>query len=165
MKHFGSECGRQKICMWPCEKIETVQEKQHYWNKRKENQLHDKCSWIHATSKDDKMSSKEQLISAKIKCYCSMYNNVKIAHKTSNTIQKILAYKITGKIYKFNSSGIYQLNCQNCGKKYTGQTGGSFHRRSFKYRNSNSTFAKHLYVTGHSFGLMEHIKDTLHFVK
>jgi hypothetical protein len=61
------------------------------------------------------MSSKEQLISAKIMCYCSVCNNVKIAHKTSNTIQKIMAYKIMDKIDKFNRSGIYQLKCQNCG--------------------------------------------------
>jgi hypothetical protein len=75
------------------------------------------------------MSSKEQLISAKIKCYCSICKNVKIAHKTSNTIQKILAYKIMDKTDKFNRSGVYQLKCQNCGKKYTGQTGRSFCRR------------------------------------
>jgi phosphoribosyl-dephospho-CoA transferase len=73
--------------------------------------------------------AQEQLIRAKIKCYCSLCNNVKTALKTSNTVQKILAYKNMGTIDKFNRSGIYQLKCQNCGKKFTGHIGRSFSKR------------------------------------
>jgi hypothetical protein len=56
----------------------------------------------------------------------------------------------------------------HCGKKYIGQIGRSIRRRSnehlqsFKYPNSNSTFAKHLHDTGHSFGPMERIMDILY---
>jgi hypothetical protein len=95
--------------------------------------------------------------------------NVKRAHKTSNVIQNILAYKNMGAIYKCDRSGIYQLTCPDCRDKYIGQTARSFwkryteHIQSFKYRNSNSIFAKHLHDSRHSFG--PRIMDTVHFVK
>ena len=97
--------------------------------------------------------------------------NVKIAYKTSNTVGKIVAYKNMGETDKLNRTGIYQLTCPDCGKKYTGQTGRSFRKRcdehfqSSKYKNPNHTFPKHLHGTGHSFGPMECIMDALHFVK
>jgi hypothetical protein len=76
-----------------------------------------------------------------------------------------------GAIDKFDRSCIYQLTCPDCSEKYTGQDGRSFRKRykehlqSFKYRNSNLIFAKHLHITRHSLGPMERIMDTLHFVK
>jgi len=60
---------------------------------------------------------------------------------------------------------------QNARKKYIGQTGSSFcmryneHLQSFKYRNSNSTLAKHLHDTRHLFDPTEPVMDALHFVK
>jgi len=30
---------------------------------------------------------------------------------------------------KFSRSGVYQLTCQDCGKKYNGQTGSTFRNR------------------------------------
>ena len=94
-----------------------------------------------------------------------------MAHKTSNTIQNILAYKNMRAMDKCDRSDIYQLTCPDCREKDTGQTGRSFRKRytehlqSFKYRNSNSIFAKHLRVSRHIFGPVERIMDTLHFVK
>jgi hypothetical protein len=49
---------------------------------------------------------------------------MKIAYKTTNTIQNHLRGKRHDNIY--NKSGIYQLNCGGCPKKYIGQTGRNF---------------------------------------
>jgi hypothetical protein len=40
-----------------------------------------------------------------------------------------LVNKNNGESYKFNRSSIYQLTCPDGSKKYTGQTGRSFHKR------------------------------------
>ena len=66
---------------------------------------------------------------------------------------------------------IWQFTCPDCGKKCTGQNGRSFHKwynehlQSFKYQNSNLTFAEHLHDTGHLFGPKECSMDTLQFVQ
>jgi hypothetical protein len=54
--------------------------------------------------------------------------NVKTAHKISNAIQNILAYKNMGAIYKCGRSGIYQPICPDCRDKYIGQTGNHSER-------------------------------------
>ena len=70
-----------------------------------------------------------------------------------------------------NRSGICQLTCPDCRKKYTGQSGRSFRKRcdehfqSSKYQNPNYTFSEHTHDTRYSFGPMEHIMNVLHFVK
>jgi hypothetical protein len=71
-------------------------------------------------------------------------------HQRTDSVQnlgKVLAYKIKGDESKYNLSGIYQLSCPDCGKKYTGQAGRSFHERYkehfrfYNYTTTNSAFA------------------------
>jgi hypothetical protein len=86
--------------------------------------------------------------------------HLRVAFKTKNSLQSLLnaSNKSGDNIQK---SGVYQLTCKNCGKKYTGQTGHNFEKRfkeyfqSFKYNNYNSTFEQHLLETGHEFGKIE----------
>jgi hypothetical protein len=84
---------------------------------------------------------------------------IRTVFKTKNSIQSLLRTQ-SNKDNKFQKSGVYQLTCKNCGKKYTGQTDSSFevrftdHFHSFKNNNYNSKFA-HLLEIGHAFAKME----------
>jgi hypothetical protein len=49
--------------------------------------------------------------------------NIKIAFNAGNTIEKLFATKQNQEKNKYEKSGIYQLTCPNCDKKYIGQTG------------------------------------------
>jgi hypothetical protein len=51
----------------------------------------------------------------------------KLVFKTTNTIRNILNTQPKPNIY--HNSGIYQLQCQTCFRKYIGQTGRTFHTR------------------------------------
>jgi hypothetical protein len=53
--------------------------------------------------------------------------HIRIAFRTQNTIENILKYKPKTNIY--NKSGIYQMKCMECPKKYVGQTGRTFNIR------------------------------------
>jgi hypothetical protein len=82
----------------------------------------------------------------------------------NNTLSNLLRVRRHSNRNKYNS-GIYQLTCPTCHRKYTGQTGRSFktrfqeHFRDFKYRNNKSIFAQHLLENGHSIGPMEDIME------
>lgn len=68
-----------------------------------------------------------------------------------NTLEKIWAYKNVGGVKKFYRSSVHKFTCPDCGKKYAGQTGRSFHKRcnehlqNFKYWKLISALAKHLH--------------------
>ena len=49
--------------------------------------------------------------------------NIKIAYTTENTIEKFLTRKKDNNSNEYKKSGVYQLTCQTCNKKYIGQTG------------------------------------------
>ena len=72
---------------------------------------------------------------------------------------------------QFTKSGIYQLTCPDCNKKYIGQKGSSFqmryceHLRDFKYQNGNSKFAQHFNDNNLSFGPIEKVMNVLHTIK
>jgi hypothetical protein len=63
-------------------------------------------------------------------------------------LEEVLMNENNDESDKFNRSGIYQLTCPDGGKQYIGQTDRLFRKwyneplQSFKYLNSNSTFAK-----------------------
>jgi hypothetical protein len=96
---------------------------------------------------------------------------VKIAYTTNNNLDRILQYNSTGTENKYGKSGIYQLSCPTCNKKYIGQTGRSFqvrfreHLHDYKYMCRKSGFAQHLLDEGHTFGPMENIMDIIHYAK
>ena len=72
---------------------------------------------------------------------------------------------------KFQKSGVYQLICKDCNKKYTGQTGRSFHTRfkehfrDYNYKNGKSNFAQHLIDNNHTFGPIDEVMDFLYVTK
>jgi hypothetical protein len=91
------------------------------------------------------------------------HTNLQIAFKTKYNLQYLLNPKNTKKDI-LKKSGVYQLNCINCGKTYTGQTGQSFEKRykehlqSYKYNTQNSIFAQHTIELGHEFREKNDIK-------
>jgi len=93
---------------------------------------------------------------------------IKVTYSTNNTLEKLLTKKHHPLRDKYNNSGIYQLTCPTCSKKYTGQTGRSFrtrfkeHLRDFRHANGKSSFAQHLLDNGHDAGPIEDIMSTLH---
>jgi hypothetical protein len=96
-------------------------------------------------------------------------SNIHIAFKTNNSLQKQLQYKKPLE-NKYNKSGIYQLNCQNCQMKYIGQTGRNFKTRYTEHikaiqnnQEQKSKFAQHILETQHTYSTIEHTMDILHF--
>ena len=69
--------------------------------------------------------------------------------KTDNTIGKLLVRYKNTILNKFNKCRVYQLTCQDCNRKYIGQTGRPFyvifqeHFRDFKHGNGKPKFAQH----------------------
>ena len=98
---------------------------------------------------------------------CLKKTDLKISFETDNTIGKLLAQNKNTNFNKFNKSGVYQLTCQDCNRKYIGQTGRPFYirfqenLRDFKYENGKSKFAQHLIDNRHSITPMENI-EVLH---
>ena len=101
--------------------------------------------------------------------------NINISYKTNNTIGNILTHNTltntNNTTDKYNKSGIYQLTCKDCNKKYIGQTGHSFytmfreHFNDLKHGNRCSKFAQHLLENRHSIGPIDEIMEVLHIVK
>jgi hypothetical protein len=95
--------------------------------------------------------------------------NIRIAYKTGNSIGKSLQ-NTTSPINKntYDKSGIYQLSCPDCEKRYIGQIARSFqkrfqeHLRDYKYNLGNSKFSQHLIQNSHSFGPINELMDVLH---
>jgi hypothetical protein len=92
--------------------------------------------------------------------------SVKIAYTTNNTISKYLSRKphTSQPTNQYERSGIYQLTCPNCHKRYIGQIGRSFQKRyqehfqDFKYNKHKSKYATHLLENHHA---MESIDKTM----
>ena len=99
------------------------------------------------------------------------HTQVKVAYTTNNNLNKLLRNNITNEENKYTRSGIYQLNCPTCSKKYIGQTGRSSqirfreHKHEYKYMCHKSRFAQHLLEEGHSFDTMENIMEITQFAR
>jgi hypothetical protein len=93
---------------------------------------------------------------------------INITFTTRQTIKKLLSTKPQPAHNKFNNSGIYQLTCPDCHKKYIRQTGISFRVwfserfQDYKYNNNKSKFAQHLLGSGHLIGPIENIMEVLY---
>jgi len=94
---------------------------------------------------------------------------VEISYITNNRLEKLLQYNTTGTKKQYDRSGIYQLNCPSCDKKYIGQTGRPFHvrfrehRQDYRHMCRKSKFAQHLLDEGHDFGPMENVMDIVQY--
>ena len=96
---------------------------------------------------------------------------IKIAYTTNNNLGKLLRLNTTGTNNKYARSGIYQLNCPTCDKRYIGQTGRPFrvrfreHKYDYQYMCRKSKFAQHLLDEGHTFGPMESVMDVIQYAR
>lgn len=82
--------------------------------------------------------------------------NVRPAFFNRLTLKNLLINnKLKPTVDKLDKCGVYQLNCQDCGAIYIGQTKRSIktrykeHINNSKNNNPNTGFAKHLSSTGH----------------
>jgi hypothetical protein len=94
---------------------------------------------------------------------------MKVAYRTTNTIQNHLRERRWDNIYE--KSGIYQLKCGGCQKKYVGQRGRNFptrykeHIQSIRSNNSNSRYAQHILEIQRLYGPLEDTMEVLHLNK
>jgi len=94
--------------------------------------------------------------------------NVKVAYSTNNNLGKHLPKQTTQKRNRYDCSGVYQLECLTCNKRYVGQTGRPFLIRfreqynDYKYANNRSKFAQHVIEDGQSFGPMTGVMKVIH---
>ena len=94
-------------------------------------------------------------------------HGVSIAYRTQNTLSRILHPKIEN-CNKFEASGIYKINCNDCDNFYIGQTVNfvkRFKNHVSAWKNEKperSNVAQHLLQNGHSLG---NIEDNLCILK
>jgi hypothetical protein len=94
--------------------------------------------------------------------------DVNVTFRTTSNLGHLLGPK-NHNTDRFTKSGVYKLTCPDCHKAYVGQTGRQFlirykeHERSFRDKNDTSRYAKHLNESGHSFGPIKDIMETLEF--
>jgi hypothetical protein len=95
--------------------------------------------------------------------------NLKVAFKTSNTIQNHLCNLKESNHQKdpYQNSGIYQLTCKECNLKYLGQTDRTFktryneHINAIKSNKSTSRYAQHILDNRYSYGTIYDTMDIL----
>jgi hypothetical protein len=98
----------------------------------------------------------------------SKHTNIQIAFMTQNNL-KILLRSDRGDRHSdvYNQSGVYQLTCNTCQKRYTGQTGFSFrtqfkeHEQDHRYNGGKSLYTKHLLDHNH---LSQSTDNSLHIL-
>jgi hypothetical protein len=92
-----------------------------------------------------------------------------MSYRTKNNIKHLL--RIKENKGKYNLSGVYQLQCTDCPKKYIGQTGRTFearfkeHARDIRNSGQNSKFAQHILDTGHEYETIEKTMKILRIEK
>jgi len=83
------------------------------------------------------------------------------------TIKNLLTTWATQHRNKYDKSGVYQLECPSCNKKYIGQTGRPFktryqeHYRDYKHGSMKSKFVQHLLENQHHIDSIDNIMDIL----
>jgi hypothetical protein len=82
-----------------------------------------------------------------------------VAYKTKCSIKQLLYLKSSvNDENKFHGSGIYQLTCGDCSKKFSGQIGSNFetrykeHLHLLRSNDTNSKFAQQLLENGYASG-------------
>jgi hypothetical protein len=98
--------------------------------------------------------------------------NLKIAFKTSNTIQNLCNLKEPNhRKDPYQNSGIYQPTCKECNKKYIRQIGHTFktryneHINAIKSNKSTSRYAQHIFDNQHSYGTIHDTMDIIRTTK
>ena len=89
--------------------------------------------------------------------------------QTNNTIKKHIN-DINTDIDKYNKTGVYKLNCNDCNSFYIGQTGRSFssryseHLKALSNNNIHSAFATHIHTKNHSYTNIDTNLEILHYL-
>jgi hypothetical protein len=97
-----------------------------------------------------------------IDSYCS-FSKVKFIVGCS-LLNSLSVFHILHITDKYNKSGIYQMKCMECPRRYVGQTGRNFsirykeHTHDIRSNNSNTGYSNHVLNTGHTYGT---ITDTM----
>ena len=87
-----------------------------------------------------------------IKRICSR-NNINIADRNTNNVANLLINNKTP-FHTTQKSGVYELKCTNCPKKYIGQCGRSLKERFQEHiSRSSSAVYTHMIEEGHKFGI------------
>jgi hypothetical protein len=134
----------------------------HPHNKKKQKQTQQ------TTHQEKKKWTTFTYVGKETRAITKLFKNthINIAYRTNNTIQRHLKEKQHTDIY--NKSGIYQLNCKGCPRKYIGQTGRNFNTRykehihAIRTNSTNSRYAQHILDTQHPYGPMTDIMKILH---
>ena len=77
---------------------------------------------------------------------------------------------IRDSIDKYNKTGDYKLNCNDCNSFYIGQTGRSFlsryseHLKALSNNNIHSAFATHIHTKNHSYTNIDTNLEILHYL-
>ena len=98
--------------------------------------------------------------------------DIKIAYKTTNTIQQRTKTRNPDTTHDLNKSGVYRMTCKTCNKAYIGQTSRNLttrcrdHIRYIQTNKPQSAYAQHVLNNIHEYGtptetitLLKHIKD------
>jgi hypothetical protein len=96
----------------------------------------------------------------------NLFNNTKIriTFKATNTIHQ----QLTENTQNRNPSGIYEVKCKTCNKKYVGQSGRPIttrHKEHIHYIRSNNTtsaYAAHILNNRHEYGTAENTLKLIH---
>jgi protein-arginine kinase activator protein McsA len=95
-------------------------------------------------------------------------NDLKIALRTRNTLQKRLGNKHMS-ADKYMRSGAYKLTCPDCNMAYIGQTGRNFyerykeHKNALKTKSHTSNYAKHVLEQSHTSGPVHQTMQILQY--
>jgi hypothetical protein len=86
------------------------------------------------------------------------HTDIKIAFKTSNTIQQRTKTRNHDTTHDLSKSGIYKMTCKTCNKAYIGQTSRNLplrcreHIRYIKNNEPQSAYAQHILHNIHEYG-------------
>jgi len=96
------------------------------------------------------------------------HTDIKIAFKSTNTLQQLTKPKIHDTTQDHDKSGIYELTCSTCNRVYIGQTSRNLtlryreHIRYIKNNDPQSAYALHILQNIHEYGSL---KDTMSLLK
>ena len=94
--------------------------------------------------------------------------DIKIAFKSTNTLQQLIKPKAQDTTQEHDKSGIYKLTCKTCNKVYIGQTSRNLtiryreHIRYIKNNDPQSAYALYILQNRREYGLL---KDSMTLLK
>src|SRR5215469_16856515 len=112
--------------------------------------------------------------SPKVRTITNLFKDtdIKIAYKTTNTVQQRTKTRNPNTTHDLNRSGVYKMTCKTCNKAYIGQTSRNLtircreHLRYIKNNDPQSAYPQHILHNIHEYGtpaetiaLLKHFND------